>query len=181
MPVGMGYYHPGMAVKKLSVALDDAVAQEVALAAERAGVSVSAWLNHAAENELAIEAGLDAVREWEAEHGELTAKELAAADKLLDRVLDGARRQAEPCQASPTTPARSSPPSAAIVFSGPSTGVRSSEGYDPRFPRVCSAKRGVADHRLSCPVSSGAAASRDSTRRGPEPPVTRAGALGLPT
>lgn len=92
MPVGMGYYHPGMAVKKLSVALDDAVAQEVALAAERAGVSVSAWLNHAAENELAIEAGLDAVREWEAEHGELTANELAAADKLLDRVLDGARR-----------------------------------------------------------------------------------------
>ena len=81
-----------MAVKKLSVALDDTVAQEVALAADRAGVSVSAWLNHAAENELAIEAGLDAVREWEAEHGELTAEELAAADKLLDRVLHDARR-----------------------------------------------------------------------------------------
>jgi hypothetical protein len=81
-----------MAVKKLSVALDDTVAQEVALAAGRAGVSVSAWLNHAAENALAIEAGLDAVREWEAEHGELTAKELAAADKLLDRVLHDARR-----------------------------------------------------------------------------------------
>lgn len=79
-------------MKKLSVALDDAVAQEVALAADRAGVSVSAWLNHAAENELAIEAGLDAVREWEAEHGELTAEELAAADKLLDRVLHDARR-----------------------------------------------------------------------------------------
>lgn len=81
-----------MAVKKLSVALDDTVAREVALAADRAGVSVSAWLNHAAENELAIEAGLDAVREWEVEHGELTAEELAAADKLLDRVLHDARR-----------------------------------------------------------------------------------------
>ena len=79
-------------MKKLSVALDDAVAQQVALAADRAGVSVSAWLNHAAANELAIEAGLDAVREWEAEHGELTADELAAADKLLDRVLQDARR-----------------------------------------------------------------------------------------
>ena len=90
--VGTWYYRLGMAVKKLSVALDDTVAQEVALAADRAGVSVSAWLNHAAENELAIEAGLDAVREWEAEHGELTAKELAAADKLLDRVLHDARR-----------------------------------------------------------------------------------------
>lgn len=81
-----------MAVKKLSVALDDTVAAQVALAAERAGLSVSAWLNHAAANELSIEAGLDAVREWEADHGELTPEELAAADSLLDRVTAAARR-----------------------------------------------------------------------------------------
>lgn len=81
-----------MAVKKLSVALEDTVAAQVARAAERAGVSVSAWLNHAAENELAIEAGLHAVREWEAEHGELTPEELAAADSLLDRVTATGRR-----------------------------------------------------------------------------------------
>ena len=81
-----------MTVRKLSIALDDTIADEVARAAERAGVSVSAWLNHAAGNELAIEAGLDAVREWEADHGQLTAEELAAADTLLDRVLDAARR-----------------------------------------------------------------------------------------
>ncbi len=81
-----------MAVKKLSVALDATVAAQVALAAERAGVSVSAWLNHAAANELSIEAGLDAVREWEADHGELTPEELAAADSLLDRVTVAARR-----------------------------------------------------------------------------------------
>ena len=81
-----------MAVKKLSVALDDTVAAQVALAAERAGVSVSAWLNHAAANERSIEAGLDAVREWEADHGELTPEELAAADSLLDRVTVAARR-----------------------------------------------------------------------------------------
>jgi hypothetical protein len=83
--------HHGERPKELA-ALDDVVAREVALAADRAGVSVSAWLNHAAENELAIEAGPDAVREWEAEHGELTADELAAADKLLDHVLRDARR-----------------------------------------------------------------------------------------
>ncbi len=83
-----------MPVRKLSVALDDTIAEGVARAAERAGVSVSAWLNHAAENELAIEAGLDAVREWEADHGELTSDELAAADTLLDRVLDAAARRA---------------------------------------------------------------------------------------
>ena len=81
-----------MPVRKLSIALDDTIAEGVVRAAARAGVSVSAWLNHAAENELAIEAGLDAVREWEAEHGTLTADELAAADTLLDRVLDDARR-----------------------------------------------------------------------------------------
>jgi hypothetical protein len=88
----MRYYRRIMAVKKLSIALDGAVADDVARAAERAGVSVSAWLNHAAENELAVEAGLEAVRDWEGDHGELTAEELAAADKLLDRVLDDARR-----------------------------------------------------------------------------------------
>jgi hypothetical protein len=81
-----------MAVKKLSVALDGTVAAQVAAAAERAGMSVSAWLNRAAENELAIEAGLDAVREWESDHGALSPEELAAADSLLDRVAVAARR-----------------------------------------------------------------------------------------
>lgn len=40
------------------------------------------------------EAGLAAVRDWEADHGELTADELAAADALLDRILDDATRRA---------------------------------------------------------------------------------------
>ena len=75
-----------MTVKKLSIALEGTVAAQAALAAETAGMSVSAWLNRAAENQLAIEAGLAAVQEWETEHGELTAEELAAADTLLDRV-----------------------------------------------------------------------------------------------
>jgi hypothetical protein len=49
---------------------------------------LSAWLNHAAENKLAIGAGLDAVHEWEADHGELTEAELVEADTLLDRLLE---------------------------------------------------------------------------------------------
>lgn len=80
-------------VRKLSVALDGVVAEEAAHAAERAGMSLSAWLNRAAENELATEAGLVAVRSWEADHGELTAAELAAADDALDRVLSHPRRR----------------------------------------------------------------------------------------
>ena len=83
-----------MAVRKLSVALDEAVATAVAEAASNAGMSLSAWLNTAAANELAIGRGLTAVREWEAEYGELAAEELGAADELLDRVLDGAGHRA---------------------------------------------------------------------------------------
>jgi len=81
-----------MTVRKLSVALDEDVAAAVAAAARRSGVSLSSWLNHAAENELAIEDGLQAVREWEAEHGALTPEELAAADAVLDRVMESGRR-----------------------------------------------------------------------------------------
>ncbi len=83
-----------MAVRKVSVALNDGVAEAAARAAQRAGVSLSAWLNRAAENALAVEDGLAAVRDWEADHGALTADELAAADRLLDRVIHAAAHRA---------------------------------------------------------------------------------------
>jgi hypothetical protein len=72
-----------MVVKKLSIALDSDVADAASRAAERAGLSLSAWLNDAAENALAIEGGLEAMREWEAEHGAFTEEELAEADRML--------------------------------------------------------------------------------------------------
>lgn len=75
-----------MGVRKLSVALDDRVAQAAATSAERQGLSLSAWLNRAAENALSIEDGLAAVAEWEAEHGQLTERELADADAVLNTV-----------------------------------------------------------------------------------------------
>ncbi len=72
-----------MAVKKLSVSLDESVAERAASAAASHGVSLSAWLNAAAERAIRIEDGLAAVREWEAENGELSAEELAWADKVI--------------------------------------------------------------------------------------------------
>ena len=81
-----------MAVKKLSVALDERVAAGAASAAEMHGVSLSAWINAAAERALVVEAGLAAVRSWEAEHGELTADELAWADAVLDTGADVDKR-----------------------------------------------------------------------------------------
>jgi hypothetical protein len=77
----------GMSVRKMSVALDEEVAAAAAEAADRAGLSLSAWLNRAASRSLTIEAGLEAVREWERDYGALTSSELAAADDVLDGLL----------------------------------------------------------------------------------------------
>ena len=72
-----------MPVRKLSIALDEHVAEAAAASAAREGVSLSAWVGRAARRALAVEEGLAAVREWEAEHGALTARELEAADAAL--------------------------------------------------------------------------------------------------
>lgn len=76
-----------MVVKKLSVALDEGVANAAAQAARRSGVSLSAWLNKAAAGALRIEDGLAGVNEWEAEYGRMTPDELAEADRTLDAAI----------------------------------------------------------------------------------------------
>jgi hypothetical protein len=72
-----------MAVRKLSIALEEDVARAAREAAEREGLSLSAWVNEAAREALAIEDGLAAVAEYEAENGPFTEEELAAADAAL--------------------------------------------------------------------------------------------------
>lgn len=74
-------------VKKLSIALDAGVAEHAAAAAERDGLSLSAWLTQAARDALAIEDGLAAVREYEAEHGAFTDEERAWARAELDELF----------------------------------------------------------------------------------------------
>ena len=73
-------------MKKLSVALDETVAKQVALAAGKKGQSLSAWLNAAAERALLIEGGLAAMAEWEAERGPPNEEAVAWADTVLKRV-----------------------------------------------------------------------------------------------
>ncbi len=51
-----------MGVKKLSIALDERVAEAAAASAERHGLSLSAWLNRAAQNALAVVEDLDESR-----------------------------------------------------------------------------------------------------------------------
>ncbi len=72
-----------MTVQKLSIALEEDVARAAREAAERGGLSLSAWVNAAAREALAIEDGLAAVAEHEAENGPISAEALAAADAAL--------------------------------------------------------------------------------------------------
>ena len=83
-------------MSKRSVSLDDAVADAVERAAEKDGVSFSAWLSAAALRQLRLRDGLRGVQEWEAEAGTLSPAERAAGEALLDRLLDEqpARRSA---------------------------------------------------------------------------------------
>jgi hypothetical protein len=86
-----------MPVRKLSVALEESVADAAKQAAKRRGMSLSAWLNDAAERALetegSIEAGLAGVAEWEAENGPLSEEDLAAAAAVLDAAGIGRRRE----------------------------------------------------------------------------------------
>ena len=91
--VGIWHYPLDMSVTKLSVALDERIAERASGSADPQGVSLSAWLNRAARSALAIEDGLAAVAAWEAEHGRLTADELTAADSVLDRKAAAPKRR----------------------------------------------------------------------------------------
>lgn len=73
-----------MPATKLSVSIDEPVASAARQSAEHRGISLSSWFNQASLKELAIDKGLAAVAEWEAEHGPLSAEDLAAADAVLD-------------------------------------------------------------------------------------------------
>lgn len=76
---------------KLAITVDPEVYAQVIAAAQAEGVSVSAWMTAAARRELRLRDGLAAVAEWEAEHGPLTAEELAAARRRVSRGRDDRR------------------------------------------------------------------------------------------
>ncbi|HEY5922011.1 MAG TPA: hypothetical protein VIV11_10095 [Kofleriaceae bacterium] len=68
-----------MKVEKLSISMDPELGDDVRAAAERAGLSVSAWLAAAAAAEIRRQAVRDFLTEWQAKHGRITAAELAKA------------------------------------------------------------------------------------------------------
>ena len=77
-----------MKVDKLSVSFDPGLGDAVRAAARDSGGSVSGWLAEAAAAKLRAEALARFLDEWEAEHGTLSAAELAKAADELARGFD---------------------------------------------------------------------------------------------
>lgn len=78
-------------VVKRSISLPADVFEALEAQAAEEGRTVSAALADAADLWLATRRGLRSVRSWEREHGALTAEELEAADRELDRAGIGRR------------------------------------------------------------------------------------------
>jgi hypothetical protein len=71
-------YPGGVAQReKRSISLPSELADAIEDAAADEGTNFSAWLADAAAHRLRLDAGRRGIAEWEAEHGPLTASELA--------------------------------------------------------------------------------------------------------
>lgn len=62
---------------KRSISLPPDLDRDIERAAAEEGTSVSAWIAATARHRLRLDAGRRAIAEWEAEHGALSADELA--------------------------------------------------------------------------------------------------------
>ncbi|HEX9547064.1 MAG TPA: hypothetical protein VF942_06980, partial [Acidimicrobiales bacterium] len=67
--------------KKRSISVPPELDAQIEAAAAQDGVTYSAWLAATARKEFTIRAGLDAVAQFEREHGPFSAEELAEADE----------------------------------------------------------------------------------------------------
>lgn len=73
------WYDESVKVDKLSVSFAPGLGDAVRAAARRSGRGLSGWLAEAAAARLRAEALADFLEGWEAEHGPLTAEEVARA------------------------------------------------------------------------------------------------------
>lgn len=100
-----------MPAKKYSASMDDELLDEVALAAEAAGVTVSAWLTQAARDRLDLLGLQRLVADWQAEHGAFTQEELDEADRVVNEALAANDRQRrETAKRKQAAPGAVSPP-----------------------------------------------------------------------
>ena len=80
-------YRRIMAVrKKRSISIPPELDAAIAAAAQDAGMSYSAWITQTARKEFIIQAGLEVVSKYEAEHGPFSPDEIAEADEWAARI-----------------------------------------------------------------------------------------------
>lgn len=68
-----------MATRKVTITLDEKLADAMSIAAREAGIPLSRLIASAAEREMRLGFGRRVLAEWQDEHGALTPEELAAA------------------------------------------------------------------------------------------------------
>lgn len=68
---------------KLAMTIDPDVHENILAAAARDGVSVSAWMASAAREALQRRAGLEAIAEWEKQHGAFSTDEMDQARRSV--------------------------------------------------------------------------------------------------
>jgi molybdopterin biosynthesis enzyme MoaB len=78
-----------MKVDKLSISFDPELGDAVRSAAAESGKPVSSWLAEAASSKLRAEALAEFLNDWQAEHGVITAEELAQAEQELGLMAGG--------------------------------------------------------------------------------------------
>lgn len=81
---------------KITITIDPDVHDKILAAADREGVSISAWMTSAAREALQRRAGLAAVAEWEMQHGPFSAEEMAEARRSVRAQLRAARTVRRP-------------------------------------------------------------------------------------
>ena len=79
----MKKYDVSMAVERLTISLEADLAEAIRVAAEADAENVSSWIAEASRRRLNREGLRAVIKEWEDEHGEITAEEMAATRKWL--------------------------------------------------------------------------------------------------
>ena len=72
--------------RKQSISIPPELDAAIAAAAQDAGLSYSAWIAQTARKEFIIQADLEAVSKYEAEHGPFSPDEIAEADEWAARI-----------------------------------------------------------------------------------------------
>jgi hypothetical protein len=78
--------------KKRSVSIPPDLDAQIEAAAAEAGMTYSAWLAATARNEFTIRAGLEAVAEFERQHGRFSPEEVAEAEQWARQALGRSSR-----------------------------------------------------------------------------------------